>query len=153
DHVGGIVRNNFIFRSSSQPGEAAISIADSPDTKVLNNSVYLSATYATPIEYRFADTTGVTVANNLLDGFIWARDGASGTEQNNLTGATGDLFVNAASGDLHLAASAKSAIDHGVAVDGVTDDFDGNPRPAGAAPDIGADEYRKPATTATTAPT
>jgi hypothetical protein len=150
DHNGGTIRNNFIFRSSSQPGDVAISLADSPDTQVLNNTVYLSGTYATPIEYRFASTTGVQLKNNLLDGFIWARDGATGTEQNNLSGATAGMFVNAAAGDLHLAATAASAIDHGVALANVTDDFDGQPRPVGPAQDIGADEY---GTSDTTAPT
>ena len=70
DHAGGVIRNNFIYRASNQPGDAAISVADSPATKVVNNTVVLSGTYSTPIEYRFADTTGVVVANNLLDGFL-----------------------------------------------------------------------------------
>src|SRR6185295_9239325 len=101
----------------------------------------LSGTYATPIEYRFTGTTGAVLKNNLLDGFISARDGATGTEQNNLTGATAGMFANAAAGDLHLSASATAAIDHGVALTNVTDDFDGQTRPAGAAQDIGADEF------------
>ena len=150
DHSGGIIRNNFIYRSSTQAGDVAIGIADSPNTQVLNNTVYLSGTYATPIEYRFASSTGVRLTNNLVDGFIFARDGATGTELNNLTGVSAGLFVNAAAGDLHLASTAASAIDHGVALTNVTDDFDGQSRPAGPAQDIGADEYMSSDITAPT---
>ncbi len=140
DHRGGIIRNNIVYRSAAQAGGVGISAANSPDTRVLNNTVYLSGTYATPIEYRFAGSTGVALTNNLVDGFIWARDGATGAELNNLGGATDGMFVNAPAGDLHLAAAATSAIDHGIDVADVIDDWDGQPRPTGSA-DIGADEY------------
>ncbi len=59
--------------------------------------------------------------------------------------AEGDLslFVDGEGGDLHLVSSASAAIDQGVALaSGVCDeDMDGDPRPIGAARDIGADEY------------
>ena len=140
DHRGGIISNNFVYRASHQHGEAAISVADSPATEVVNNTVFLSGTHSTPIEYRFSGTTGVLLANNLLDGFLWARDGATGTEQNNLVGATSEMFVDAAAGDLHLSASARTAIDHGVDIAEVTTDWDGEPRQSPQ--DIGADEYQ-----------
>jgi hypothetical protein len=140
DHSGGIIRNNFFFRASGQSGDVGIAVMDSPNTQVLNNTVFVSGTYSTPIEYRFPETTGTVIENNLLDGTIWARDGASGTVNHNLEGATAPLFANAASGDLHLAASATSAIDRGMSVPGVTDDWDGEQRPQGAGYDIGADE-------------
>ena len=76
DHTGGIVRNNFIYRDV--PGDTAIYVADSPNTQVLHNTILISRTYANPIEYRFPDTTGVVIANNVLDGAIARRDGASG---------------------------------------------------------------------------
>ncbi len=52
DHSGGIIRNNVIFRAATQPGDTGIHVADSPDTQILNNTVFLSGTYGTPIEYR-----------------------------------------------------------------------------------------------------
>jgi hypothetical protein len=140
DHTGGIIRNNMIFRSASQPGDVGIMVADSPNTQVLNNTVFLSGTYPTPIEYRFAGTTGVQLINNLLSGMIGARNGATATARNNVTGATAGLFVNAAAGDLHLAPTAAAAIDTGLTVADVDYDVDGDARPAGAAYDIGADE-------------
>jgi Bacterial Ig domain/Carboxypeptidase regulatory-like domain len=140
DHSGGIIRNNFFFRTSQQSGDVAISLADSPNTQVLNNTIFTSGTYSSPIEYRFAGTTGAVIANNITDGIISARDGATATRQNNLEGARADLFVNAAGGDLHLAATAASAIDRGATTPAVTDDWDGELRPQGAAYDIGADE-------------
>jgi len=141
DHRGGVIRNNFFFRSSRQPGDVAIHVADSPNTQVLNNTVFVSGTYKTPIEYRFSGSTGIVVANNLLDGVIVARDGATGTERTNLSGATATLFVDAAAGDLHLSGSAVAAIDRGSALTDVVDDWDGKARPQGAGYDIGADEY------------
>jgi len=63
DHAGGIIRNNYFFRAADQPGDAAILVADSPDTQVVNNTVFVSGTYATPIEYRFAETTGALTAD------------------------------------------------------------------------------------------
>src|SRR2546428_14174430 len=131
DHTGGIIRNNMIFRAVRQSGDVGIAVADSPNTQVLNNTIFLSGTYGTPIEYRFAGSTGVVVKNNLLDGIVWQRDGATGTEQNNLA-ASADMFVNAAAGDLHLVSSATSAIDHGLSLANVTDDWDGQLRPARA---------------------
>jgi hypothetical protein len=79
DHTGGIIRNNFIYRDKTIAGDAAIGVFDSPNTQVLHNTILASGTYFSPIEYRFAQTTGVLVANNLLDGAVLARDGAAGT--------------------------------------------------------------------------
>jgi hypothetical protein len=140
DHTGGIIRNNMIFRSASQPGDVGILVADSPNTQVLNNTIFLSGTYPRPIEYRFAGTTGVMLINNLLSGMIGARDGATATARNNITDATAGMFVNAATGDLHLAPSASAAIDTGLTVADVDYDVDRQARPAGTAYDIGADE-------------
>jgi hypothetical protein len=73
-----------------------------------------------------------------------ARDGAIATQSSNLTNAQASWFVNAASGDLHLVSTATSAIDQVNAPTGVTDDYDGDPRPIGPASDVGADEYGTP---------
>ncbi|GAF81270.1 unnamed protein product, partial [marine sediment metagenome] len=43
--------------------------------------------------------------------------------------------------DLHLLPSATAATDQADTLANVTDDFDGDSRPIGAAPDIGADEF------------
>ena len=142
DHTGGIIRNNMIFRAARQSGDVGIAVADSPNTQVLNNTVFLSGTYGTPIEYRFPGSRDVVIGNNLLDGAIGARDGATGVEAGNLASATAALFVDAVHGDLHLVKSATSAIDRGLNLAGVTDDRDGEVRPQGMGYDIGADEYR-----------
>jgi hypothetical protein len=139
-HRGGIIRNNFIFRARAERGDVAIHVADSPDTQVVNNTAFLSGTYRTPIEYRYGGSTNILVANNLLDGVIWARNGATGRELNNLTGATASMFADAANGDLHLAPGASLAVDRGLPLPNVTDDWNGVARPQGRGYDIGADE-------------
>jgi uncharacterized repeat protein (TIGR01451 family) len=54
--------------------------------------------------------------------------------------STDPLFVSTS--DLHLASTSSPAFDTGVAGTGVTTDFDGETRPSGAAPDMGADEIQ-----------
>jgi PKD repeat protein len=107
---------------------------------VYHNTVIQNGTYPVAIEYRFSSTTAVEVINNLTDAAIVARDGAQGQVIANVTTATPGMFVNAAAANLHLTATATRAIDQGVSVAGVTVDIDGEPRPAGGAPDLGADE-------------
>jgi len=141
DHTGGIVRNNFVYRSATVSGDTAILIADSPNTQVLHNSILLSGTYATPIEYRFADTSGVTIANNVLDGSVSAREGATGTVTGNYTTASADLFVSPDSGDLHLKSTSTALLDKVATPPAAAAlDWDGQTRPAGLT-DIGADEH------------
>jgi hypothetical protein len=151
DHSGGVVRNNFIYRSASVAGDAAILVADSPNTRVIHNTILVSGTYPSPIEYRFANTTGVVVANNLLDGIVQARDGASGTVTGNIGSAAAAMFAGPTTGDLHLRSTATTAIDRGTASQTLSSDWDDEARPYGSAPDVGADEYR-PATTTPRAP-
>ena len=141
DHLGGIVRNNFFHRNSSQSGDVGITINNSASTKVLHNTVILSGTYPNAIEYRFSATTGVEIRYNLTDGAVQQRDGAMGTVANNVTSAQSSWFVNAATGDLHLAAIATAAIDKAAAHPSVATDYDAETRPQGPAPDIGADEF------------
>ncbi len=83
-HTGGAVRNNVIYRDGSIVGDSAISVWDSPGTQVTGNTIVLSGTYATAIEFRFPDSRGVMVANNLVDGAIVGREGASATVVGNL---------------------------------------------------------------------
>ena len=139
DHSGGVIRNNFIYRAPTVPGYTLISVNDSPNTDVLHNTV-LTSGQSSAIEYRFAHTTGVVVANNLTDARIWVRDGATGTQHTNDTTASPPMFVDAPGGNLHLRADASAAIDRGVYMTDAPLDWDGEQRPAGAAPDIGADE-------------
>ena len=134
-HNGGIIRNNYFYRSATQPGDVGIILSDSPQTTLI-----LSGTYGTPIELRYPGTQGGLVANNLLDGAIGPREGGTATLSHNYVGATTAMFVNAAAGDLHLAASATGAIDQGDTLADVTDDWDGELRPNGNGYDIGADE-------------
>src|SRR5215471_16016511 len=139
EHTGGIIKNNFIYRDTWVSGDAGIILWDAPSAQVLHNSILISGTYSNAIEYRFPDTAGVLIANNLADGAIASRDGATATLVNNSTAATPSLFVNPSAGDLHLAATATGAIDKAVPVAGAATDWDGEPR-SQSAPDLGADE-------------
>lgn len=153
DHTGGLIRNNMIVRDGAVFGDVGIAVFDSADTQVLHNTILLSGTYTNAIEYRYPGAMNVYIANNLADGTIRQRDGAQAVLQNNVLTATPALFVNALAGDLHLSASATIAIDRGVSAAGVAADWDGDARPQGPAPDVGADELAAPAPAPAPAPT
>jgi hypothetical protein len=140
-HSGGLIYNNFIYRTDPVNADSGISLWDSPGTRVFHNTVIQNGTYPTAIEYRFASTTGVEIVNNLTDGLILQREGASAIVSSNYTQATPAFFVNPSAADLHLVSSAAAAIDRGVPVSGATTDIDGDVRPIGPAPDLGADEF------------
>ncbi|MCA9669176.1 MAG: right-handed parallel beta-helix repeat-containing protein, partial [Myxococcales bacterium] len=143
DHRGGVIRNNVIYRApnAGEQPDVGIHIAQSPDTKVLHNTVLLSGTYPSAIEYRFAGTTGARIEGNLLDAAVRQRENASATVANNITDASPSWFADPARFDFHLTASATRAIDQVPASSDVPDDIDGDARPRGAASDIGADEF------------
>jgi len=142
DHSGGIIRNNFIYRDASvENGDVAIGVFDSPNTKVLHNTIYVNGSYPNAIEYRFPQASGILIANNLTNKLVAARDGATATVAGNYTSASLAMFVNPAAGDLHLLPTATAAIDHGSALPDVPVDWDGTPRSAAGPPDLGADEY------------
>lgn len=141
-HRGGIIRNNVFIRTASQPGDVGIMLTNSPGTVVAHNTVLLSGTYPNGIEYRYPGTTGATLVNNLTDAAITARDGGMAWLDHNVEHATGPLVVSPQTGDAHLSARATAAIDRGVPTEAASDDWDGQRRPQGAAPDVGADERR-----------
>ena len=142
-HSGGTIVNNFIYRTQPVNADAGISVWDSPGTRVLHNTVIQNGTYRNAIEYRFPGTTGVEIINNLTDGQIQQRDAAQGSVYSNYTAATPAYFINPGAGDLHLTATATAALDRGVYLPLVERDWDGEPRIAGAAADLGADERRE----------
>ena len=138
-HSGGIIRNNMVHTVQ----DVGIGLESAPGARVYNNTVY-TENYFNSIEYRFAATSGVEISNNLTNAAIASRDGASGTAQNNLTNAQPVWFVAAPEGDLHLVGSIAGVVDQAQTLAWVSDDFDGDPRPIGVAPDLGADEYGDP---------
>jgi hypothetical protein len=151
DHYGGVVRNNFVSVNSSglfasgSGFDCGICLWNACNARVLNNSVYTNqaADSFSSIEWRFSNANPV-IADNLVNFPMHERDGASGTLLSNLSNAQATWFVSAASGDLHLLPAATSAIDQGISQADVSDDIDGESRLASSAPDIGADEYKRP---------
>jgi hypothetical protein len=142
EHEGGLVRNNVFWREPGavEAADAGIIVADSPGAKVLHNTVILNGTYSGgAIEYRWCK--GVTVANNLTDGRIWKRDGAEGSEKDNVGKADAQLFVNAAAGDLHLSAKGAAGLAKVGRLSDCPNDLDGKKR--GEKTDPGADEFGK----------
>jgi hypothetical protein len=142
DHQGGIIRNNIIYREGS--GDVGITVNYARDYKIYHNTVILNDTFPYgAIEYRFSASNG-EISYNLTDAPIWRRDGASGTLLGNITDADLNWFVDPSNHDLHLTEFATPAIDAAAAIADITDDYDGDMRPSGIAPDIGADEFVDP---------
>ena len=147
DHYGGVIRNNMIFTT---PGlytaarransDAMIIAWDSPQTRVLHNSILTNLNQRLSIEFRF-DTTGSQARNNLSDADIGDRNGATYSQSGNLTGASPDMFINPTFGDLHLKETATAAIDQVAPSVDAMRDFDHDSRPLGNNADIGADEF------------
>jgi len=148
-HIGGTIKNNFVFANIPQC-DTGIGLEQAWNVGVYHNTVY-SASYA-DIDVRFANSNP-ELRNNLTSKAITLRDGAQPrVQQGNLTTASAGMFVNAATGDLHLVSGASAAINKGVSTTGVvTDDIDGDLRDA--YPDIGADEYKNIDTSSPAAPT
>lgn len=141
DHSGGIVRNNFIYASMTH--DVAVEMVHATGWLVAHNTVLLLNPDGLDwgMEARFSDTWG-TFAYNLTNMRIWHnRDGGRGTVTGNVTEAESHWFVRASAGDLHLRGAAAAAIDQAASLAEVTDDYDGDTRPIGLAPDVGADEY------------
>jgi len=109
---------------------------------VVHNSVVSTQAPFSSIEWRFATSRSLEIANNVCTHALMERNEASASLAGNLEGGSLDLFADGARGDLHLAATAAAAIDQGVALsEGVCPtDVDGDSRDA--RPDVGADERR-----------
>lgn len=141
-HINGVIRNNMIYHDSDDTNaDVGIGLESCINTAVYNNTVYFDSVYQNAIEYRFEATTGVRIHNNLCNKAVTARDDATGTTGNNIVTASASWFTNVSTGDLHLNQSVSSVVDQGIAIAGLTDDFDGDERPFGAGIDIGADEW------------
>ncbi|MFZ6028756.1 MAG: hypothetical protein ACOYYS_13655 [Chloroflexota bacterium] len=151
DDFGGVIRNNFI--SGNDPGllaseshfDCGICLANACNAEVLHNTVYTADpdTTFSSIEWRFPNTQAL-ITNNLVNDTMREREGASAVQSGNISEAAANWFVDAASGDLHLASTATEALNRVTAPANVSDDVDGDPRPLGSASDVGADEYGDP---------
>jgi hypothetical protein len=148
DHAGGLIRNNFVYlapglmsASRKASSDGSIIAWNSPGTQIDHNSVLLNTNEFYAVEFRFSTTTNGTARNDLADAPVHLRDSAVATLSGNLLTAASGMFVNPTGGDLHLAISATNAIDKVPTLATVTNDFDGELRPKGAASDIGADEF------------
>jgi hypothetical protein len=147
DDYGGSVVNNVIsaFDSglfASQSGfDCGICFWNACDSRAYHNTIFTANPGATfsGIEWRFPNTTA-EIYNNLSNEVMWGRENATGILGGNETGAAESWFVNPAGFDFHLKLSAVLAIDQGVGLAGVTEDYEGDPRPSGGGYDIGADE-------------
>ena len=140
---GGIIRNNIVYHSANGDPQANVGIAliESPDTRVYNNTVFFENSFSWSIEYRFAATVNVQVTNNLTNRQILSRDGGTGSVSSNVANATRSMFRLQTPGDLRLSYAVPGVVDAALPLAGLAEDIDGQARPRGVAPDIGADEF------------
>lgn len=136
-HWNGMIRNNMVHTTR----DVGIGLESAEGAAVYNNTVY-TENYDNSIEYRFPETQGVLIMNNLTNGGIASRDGGSASVSNNMTGAHASWFVSANTGDLHLLTSESAVVDQGRFLPDVLQDIDCQFRPQGSAYDIGADEVQ-----------
>lgn len=139
-HVGGIVRNNFVrFDPAATYAKASGIFSASNGSKILQNTILKNGTSAFTVDLRWL--TSHDVHNNLLDGTVQLRDGATASLSGNVTTAQPSWFVNESIGDLHLVGTAAGAIDQVTKLADAPEDFDATSRPAASGQtDVGGDE-------------
>jgi hypothetical protein len=140
DHRGGVIRHNVVVNLNAWADEG-IEVSAVPDVRIEFNTVLVEGQLSWSISVRFP-LTSATVRNNLTSRRVLSRDGGRLAGEGNVEGATRDWFVDPVSGNLRLTGAATRAIDAGVPMGEITEDFDGGPRTAGPRPDAGAFEFR-----------
>jgi parallel beta-helix repeat protein len=144
--TGNLAYNNIVYAN----GKAGIQIGfgGASNTKVYNNTIYKNEGEGIQIR---STASGTLVKNNIVysNSVTIKNEGVTTTLSNNLT--TDPRFVNAAGSDFHLT-SGSAAVDKGILLSEIPDDYERTPRPAGASYDIGADEYL-PVSASPSAPT
>jgi hypothetical protein len=149
-------QNNRIWHNTiSMPGDGrwALIIA-SPDcvnNQLYNNIFYSEHAYRGSVNLPAASISGLESDYNIVTDRFTTDDGDSiltlvewqalGYDANSFIAAPAQLFVDAAAQNFHLFA-ASAAVDAGRSLSGAAADLEGNPRPAGAAPDTGAYEFQ-----------
>jgi hypothetical protein len=91
---GRISGNTIIHKNNNDPfADTGIAIANSPNTIIENNYIWLEHDYSRAIEYRFPLTTNVIIRNNTTNKRISSRNGGKASLSNNKTDATyGDII-------------------------------------------------------------
>ena len=140
DHRGGLIRHNAVVNLNAWADEG-IEVNAAPDVKVEFNTVLVEGGLSWSISVRFPQTSA-EVRNNLTSRDVLSRDDGRLQPEGNVDGADGTWFVDAPSGNLRLVGTGVRAIDAGVPIEGVAEDFDGLPRISGERPDAGAFEYQ-----------
>jgi hypothetical protein len=126
--------------TSGWGGGIAVDNPDATGVVVLNNIASQNTSFQVLVGLTMPPTA-VTVDHNLIDGFRGDPEG----ETRGTNYVEGDpLFAGAAGRDLHLLPGSP-AIDAGAPTAVSTRDYEGVPRPQGAAPDTGAFEFAVPA--------
>jgi parallel beta-helix repeat protein len=135
EHIGGRIQNNIVYNCV----DAGISVVKNQNGRIFHNTLYNNG-YTPDVRI---SASGVEYRNNILDRALRLRDGTTVIQSNNLvltSPSDGSLFINPAASNFRLKSTAVQAIDQGPSLPDVTTDFEGDPRPSGAAPDLGADE-------------
>ncbi|MCE3003880.1 MAG: hypothetical protein LW860_14445 [Xanthomonadaceae bacterium] len=148
------VRNNIAFNARTGGTGSHFAIGDqslSTGTWTSDGNLF-AGTGATAASYF---DLGTAAAGTPVDFATW-RAGTPARDAGSTAGLAssfvlGDLFVDAATADLHLRATATAALDGGIALPSVTTDIDGDARSA-TTPDRGADEFVAPNTAPTLTP-
>ncbi len=126
--------------TSGWGGGIAVDNPDATGVVVLDNVASQNTSFQVLVGLTMPPTA-VTVDHNLIDGFRGDPEG----ETRGTNYVEGDpLFAGAGAHDFHLLPGSP-AIDAGAPTTVSTHDYDGVPRPQGAAPDMGAFEYAVPA--------
>ena len=142
-HTGGVIRNNMITQIDGHGySDVGIGLESATAARVYNNSIYLGHDYPNAIEYRFGASRDLQIANNLSNRAVRTRDGATAEQlSHNISSAQSNWFTALQEGDLHLQNRQPEAVDSGLFIADLTEDFDRQPRPEGGGIDIGADEF------------
>lgn len=115
DHVGGIVKNNFIVidvgrLSSSQTlnSDAAILLWNCQNGKAKHNTILTNGQITDSIQGRW--TTSLEISANLVDRPIRMREAASYSGINNQLNASPSWFVDSISADLRLNTTGSASV-------------------------------------------
>ena len=130
---GYLIHNTLVGRGFGTPHHVTALIVEDPLTVTLSNNIIASHTLGVQVH----PSATLVVSNTLM----WANGGGTLALSGTLSLFGPPMFVDPRHQDYHLR-SASPAVDAGRDT-WVAHDVDGEPRPVGVAPDIGADEIAR----------